>query len=67
MRKTGVVKWWSDSKKFGFISDEDNSEIFYHINDVEHFSPAIGQTVEFEMGKDRNGRIKAVKIRRVGV
>lgn len=63
-RMRGTVKWYSE-KKFGFIVAEDNSEIFFHVNDC-NFAPVEGLAVEFEQGTDRSGRSKAIRIVSVG-
>ena len=52
-RKTGKVKWFNDSKGFGFIeSDAINKDIFVHYSaiQVEGFKTLVeGQTVTFEL------------------
>lgn len=64
----GIVKWYHSDKHFGFLmADENNGEIFFHINDCIGFSPTENMPVEFESGFDRKGRPKAVKINRVSV
>ncbi len=51
---------------FGFIKTEDETELFFHRNDlegVEFNSLNEGQEVEFEKGQGRDGRPAAVKVR----
>ena len=51
---------------FGFIKTEDETDLFFHRNDlegVEFSSLSEGQEVEFEKGKGRDGRPQAVKVR----
>jgi len=51
---------------FGFIKTEEEKELFFHRNDlegVEFASLREGQEVEFDMGKGRDDRTQAVKVR----
>ena len=62
-RLSGKIKWYHLTKHFGFLlSNENNKEFFFHINDCQGFSPQEGQEVEFEIGTDKKNREKAVKI-----
>lgn len=49
---TGIVKWFNNSKGFGFISPSDGSpDVFVHFSSIEtdgYKSLTEGQTVEFE-------------------
>lgn len=68
MHKSGVVKWYHTEKHFGFIvSDCENREVFFHINDCKAFVPKEEMTVEFLLGLDSRGRKKALSIRPVTV
>jgi CspA family cold shock protein len=53
MRTTGTVKWFNDTKGFGFIAPEDGSQdCFVHFSAIqgEGFKTlAEGQKVEFEI------------------
>jgi len=63
----GVVKFFNIKKGYGFIDREDRQEdIFFHVTDVQE-SRYLEQNekVEFEIGEGKNGKKKAVKIRRV--
>lgn len=59
MRLVGKVKWFNDSKGFGFIEGaEDGSDIFVHYSAIceEGFrSLREGQEVEFELTEGPKG------------
>ena len=48
----GVVKWFDADKGYGFISSEDNKDIFVHFSAIQsegYKSLAEGDNVEFEV------------------
>jgi CspA family cold shock protein len=58
MKETGKVKWFNDSKGFGFISRESGSDVFVHHSAIqgEGFrSLAEDQAVEFEVVQGPKG------------
>jgi cold shock protein len=58
MRLTGKVKWFNDSKGYGFIEQEGGRDIFVHYTAIqgEGFkSLAEGQKVEFEIIEGAKG------------
>ena len=67
MSLTGRVKWFNDSKGYGFIEQEGGRDIFVHYTAIqgEGFkSLAEGQKVEFEISEGAKGpqATKVVKL-----
>ncbi|MBT4502336.1 MAG: cold-shock protein [Gemmatimonadetes bacterium] len=57
-RETGTVKWFNDSKGFGFIQRENGEDVFVHHSAIqaEGFrSLREGQQVEFEVVQGQKG------------
>jgi len=58
MRVRGKVKWFSDSKGYGFISQEGGPDVFVHHSNIEgegFRTLEEGQEVEFEVVEGRKG------------
>lgn len=63
----GKVKWFNNTKGFGFITAEDGTDAFVHHSDIvgEGFkSLDEGDAVEFEIAQGPKGP-KAVNVRKV--
>ena len=64
--KTGSVKWFDTAKGFGFIVPDDGSnDVFVHQTaiKIEGFrSLAEGESVEFKLSTEDNGKVKAVDV-----
>ena len=57
-RETGTVKWFNNSKGFGFIERQDGEDVFVHFNQIRgdgYKSLADGQAVEFTVVKGDKG------------
>jgi len=57
-RETGTVKWFNESKGFGFIEREQGEDVFVHYSSIrgEGFkSLSEGQKVEFTLGQGQKG------------
>ncbi len=60
----GTVKWFNETKGYGFITKEDGVDIFVHYSEIksEGFKTlAAGQTVNFEIAEGPKG-LKAVNV-----
>lgn len=60
----GTVKWFNDAKGFGFITSEDNSDVFVHHTSIVgngFKSLAEGDSVSFDVEKGDKGP-KAVNV-----
>lgn len=61
----GTVKWFNDSKGFGFIQSDDGQDVFVHHTEIKmdgYRSLKEGDRVEFEMGQGPKGP-KAMNVR----
>ena len=62
--KNGRVKWFNDSKGFGFIASEDGSEVFVHHTSIQGngFKSLVeGDSVSFDTEKGPKG-LKAINV-----
>lgn len=63
----GTVKWFNDSKGFGFIEASDGKDVFVHQSEIlseGHRTLTEGAKVEFELTQGDKGP-KAVKVKQI--
>jgi CspA family cold shock protein len=63
----GTVKWFNDSKGFGFIERENGEDVFVHFSAIESDgfkSLAEGDKVSFEVVKGPKG-LQAANVRKI--
>lgn len=66
MRITGKVKWFNESKGYGFIKQDSGRDIFVHYSEIQedgYRSLSEGETVEFEVREGAKG-LEATKVTR---
>jgi CspA family cold shock protein len=65
--KRGKVKWFNETKGYGFIAVEGGSDVFVHHSSIEGTgfkTLTEGDDVEFSTGQGRKG-LQAVNVRRL--
>jgi len=63
----GTVKWFNDSKGFGFITSDDGTEVFVHHSSIKaqgFQSLSEGDKVSFDTEKGPKG-LKAVNVEKL--
>lgn len=62
----GTIRRLVTDRGFGFIRTAEGADLFFHRNELQgadFTSLREGQEIEFEVGKGRDGRTAAVKVR----
>lgn len=57
-REKGTVKWFNNSKGYGFITRENGEDVFVHFQSIQgdgYKSLDEGQTVEFTVAQGEKG------------
>jgi len=57
-RETGTVKWFNNSKGYGFITRENGEDVFVHFQSIQgdgYKSLDEGQKVEFTVAQGQKG------------
>ncbi|MBT4760856.1 MAG: cold-shock protein [Bdellovibrionaceae bacterium] len=51
----GTVKFFNGGKGFGFITQDEGDDLFFHISEIQGPEPKDGDKVEYEVGEGRKG------------
>jgi cold shock protein len=65
--ETGTVKWFNNSKGYGFISREEGDDVFVHFRAIESEgfkTLSEGDKVEFELGEGPKG-LQATRVKKL--
>jgi len=58
----GKVKFFNESKGFGFITQNEGEDLFFHVSELRASTANEGDEVEYDVGEGRKGPC-AVNIR----
>jgi len=60
----GKVKFFNTSRGFGFITQNEGEDLFFHVSELRAETVNEGDQVEYEIGESRKGTC-AVNVREV--
>lgn len=66
MSQSGVVKWFNNSKGYGFLTDENGADVFVHFSAIQsegYKTLKQGDKVEFEPVEGEKG-LQAVNVKK---
>jgi cold shock CspA family protein len=69
-RFNGTLKRWNAERGFGFVvAEQGGQELFLHVSAMprDGWIPVVGEPLSFEIELDKEGRKRAVRVRRPGV
>lgn len=69
MSQSGVVKWFNNSKGYGFLTDENGADVFVHFSAIQsegYKTLKQGDKVEFESVEGEKG-LQAVNVKKTVV
>ena len=67
MSKSGVVKWFNNSKGYGFLTDENGADVFVHFSAIQsdgYKTLKQGDNVEFDAIEGEK-RLQAQNVKKV--
>ena len=67
MSKSGVVKWFNNSKGYGFLTDENGADVFVHFSAIQsdgYKTLKQGDNVEFDAIEGDKG-LQAQNVKKV--
>jgi CspA family cold shock protein len=52
---TGKIKFFNTDKGFGFITQNEGADLFFHVSELQAGSANNGDSVEFDVGESKKG------------